>query len=389
MARVVDRWHNRDRSRTSRYGSGLRWWAVWDDLAGERKKSFPTKKAAEEHIVWVTHQKRTGAYISEDRGRVLVRELIDEWVSAQVQVKPSTAAAIQSDVRATIKPYWGSRVLADITREDVQAWVAGMDKAPRTVDTIFGRFNGFLIWCVDHRRIPVNPAKGVNLPKGRQREHQFLEVDQVKALVDAADPNYRDFLWLLVTTGLRMGEACELRWRDVDLGRRRLRIERAVVFIGGGGPVVGPPKSGKARTVPLTGKATGILAELAYGRSADDLVFTTARGQQIRANNFKRRYFDDAVSEVNKAATTGAPGGVRIPEGLWVHDLRHTAASWAVQSGASVKSVQRMLGHATAAMTLDVYAGLFDQDLDDVADRMDALIDSPRNAVPLQNRSAV
>lgn len=53
------------------------------------------------------------------------------------------------------------------------------------------------------------------------------------------------------------------------------------------------------------------------------------------------------------------------------HDLRHTAASLAIQSGASVKAVQRMLGHASAAMTLDVYADLFDSDLDDVAARMD------------------
>ena len=54
------------------------------------------------------------------------------------------------------------------------------------------------------------------------------------------------------------------------------------------------------------------------------------------------------------------------------HDLRHTAASLAVASGANVKSVQRMLGHASAAMTLDVYSGLFDDDLSALADRMDA-----------------
>ena len=55
------------------------------------------------------------------------------------------------------------------------------------------------------------------------------------------------------------------------------------------------------------------------------------------------------------------------------HDLRHTAASLAVSAGANVKAVQRMLGHASAAMTLDVYSGLFDDDLDGVADRMDSL----------------
>ncbi|BAL85561.1 hypothetical protein AMIS_3410 [Actinoplanes missouriensis 431] len=57
--------------------------------------------------------------------------------------------------------------------------------------------------------------------------------------------------------------------------------------------------------------------------------------------------------------------------GLTPHDLRHTAASLAVAAGANVKAVQRMLGHASAAMTLDVYADLFEDDLDQVADRLD------------------
>jgi len=59
-------------------------------------------------------------------------------------------------------------------------------------------------------------------------------------------------------------------------------------------------------------------------------------------------------------------------EGLTPHELRHTAASLSVSAGANVKAVQRMLGHASAAMTLDVYSGLFDDDLDGVADRLDA-----------------
>lgn len=369
MGRVVDRWHNRDRTRTDRYGRGARWMAVWGELGGERKKSFGTKAAADEHLVWVGHHQRSGTYVPADRGRVFIRDIIDEWVQAQVQLKASTAAAVRSDVRATILPYWGGKVLADIGRDDVQRWVAGMGKAPRTVDTIYGRFSSFLSWCVDHQWIASNPAKGVNLPRGRQREHQFLTVPQVRALAGAVDPLYEDLVWFLATVGARMGEACELRVKDVDVGRLRVRFDRSVVFVGGRA-VVDSTKSGKSRSAPLTGMMAGRLAERVAGLGGEDLVFTTARGSQVRANNFKRRQFDAAVVRANA-------GGVVLPAGLWVHDLRHTAASWAVRSGASVKSVQRMLGHATAAMTLDVYAGLFDQDLDDVGARMDALLLGP------------
>lgn len=364
-------WHTSARARTARYGKGQRWQAVWLEGGKERKKSFPNKDAAREHLVWVTHHQKTTGYVSADRGRVFVRDLLPDWLGTLVQVKASTMAAIRSDVKATIAPYWGDQVLADIRRADVQAWVSAMGKAPRTVDTICGRFTSFMGWCVDQRLITENPCKGVNLPRGRRREHSFLTVSQVAALADVMEPRYRDLVWLLASTGLRMGEACELRWKDVDLGRGRLRVERAVVFVSGGGAVVGTPKSGKARTVPLTGRAA---AALGTPGQPEDLVFTTSRGSQIRANNFKRRHFDPAVLAAG------------LPAGLWVHDLRHTAASWAVQSGASVKSVQRMLGHATAAMTLDVYAGLFDEDLDDVAARMDELMSRPAKLEPLQDR---
>ena len=121
-----------------------------------------------------------------------------------------------------------------------------------------------------------------------------------------------------------------------------------------------------------------ILREHVAGKFGEEFVFTSFRGYQIRPNNFKRRDYDTAVQVVNTLAAVskanGAKDPVTIPKGLWVHDLRHTAASWLVQSGASVKAVQRQLGHATASITLDVYAGLFDQDLDDLSVRMQSLL---------------
>ncbi|SFT96872.1 Phage integrase family protein [Geodermatophilus amargosae] len=75
--------------------------------------------------------------------------------------------------------------------------------------------------------------------------------------------------------------------------------------------------------------------------------------------NWRRRLFDPALRRAGLGDVTP-------------HELRHTAASLAVAAGANVKVVQRMLGHANATMTLDVYSGLFNGDLDAVADRLDA-----------------
>jgi integrase len=75
-------------------------------------------------------------------------------------------------------------------------------------------------------------------------------------------------------------------------------------------------------------------------------------------NNFRRRVFAPACERIGKSE-------------LVPHDLRDTAASLAISSGASIKAVQRMLGHASAKMTLDVYGSLFEEDLETLADRIE------------------
>ena len=104
------------------------------------------------------------------------------------------------------------------------------------------------------------------------------------------------------------------------------------------------------------------------GKGRDDLVFADSRGGVLRHSNYRNRTFASAVQKC-QADDDAFPS-------ITPHDLRHTAASLAISAGANVKAVQRMLGHAKASMTLDVYADLFDEDLDGVADRLDTAIRS-------------
>jgi integrase len=108
------------------------------------------------------------------------------------------------------------------------------------------------------------------------------------------------------------------------------------------------------------------LAALMTGKGRDDLVFTDLRGGVLRNSNWRARVFRPAVEKFQHTDDT-------FPT-ITPHDLRHTAASLAVSVRANVKAVQRMLGHAKASMTLDTYADLFDEDLDEVADRLNDAI---------------
>ena len=113
------------------------------------------------------------------------------------------------------------------------------------------------------------------------------------------------------------------------------------------------------REVPIPRFLFDELAKHVATMSPDDLVFPAIKGGALRAQGFQR------------AALTEAANALGVP-GLHPHELRHTAASLAIASGADVKVVQQMLGHKTATMTLDLYGHLYPDRLDDVAERLDA-----------------
>lgn len=126
------------------------------------------------------------------------------------------------------------------------------------------------------------------------------------------------------------------------------------------------PKTHERRSVPFPAVLADELAALMVGKDRNALVFTDMRGGVLRNSNWRARVFAPAVAACQKSDDS-------FPS-ITPHDLRHSAASLAISAGANVKAVQRMLGHAKASMTLDVYAYLFDTDLDAVAVELDAAI---------------
>ncbi|WP_207786247.1 tyrosine-type recombinase/integrase [Micromonospora globispora] len=231
--------------------------------------------------------------------------------------------------------------------------------APATVRYAHRVLSLALAHAVRDGRMSRNPAEGVRLPRVVREEPVFLDHDQVARLAEACG-RYGLLVRCLAYTGLRWGEASALRVSRLDLLRRRVTV--AVAFAEVGGELVeGTPKNHQRRSVPIPRFLVDELAAHVAGKRRDSLVFTAPNGGPLRNTNFRSRVFAPAAASVGLA-------------GLTPHDLRHTAASLAVAAGANVKAVQRMLGHASASMTLDVYAGLFGDDLDAVANRLDEAV---------------
>lgn len=242
----------------------------------------------------------------------------------------------------------------------MQAWVTeiGAERGPVIVHTAYSVLARILDDAVRDRLVVSNPARGVKLPRRARRQNVYLTPVQLHALADESG-RYRSLL--LGVGGLRWGEAAALRVSDIDFLRRRIELHRNAVTVGRQ-TFVGTLKSGKNRTVVLPAFVVDALAQTATGKDRDELLWPSQSGGYLAPPAARESWLSGAVSRCQKADKS-------FPR-VTAHALRHTAASLAISAGANPKVVQRMLGHASAAMTLDVYADLFDSDLESVADRL-------------------
>lgn len=322
-------------------------------------RTFVRKRDAQEWERKQVETLKTGAWADPRAGERPVWEWCEIWMSAQPPRQPATERKIHGVIAKQIIGTFGRRPLVAVRPSEVQAWVADISRrqSPATARYTLGVLRRIFDYAVRDGAIHRNPAAGIRLQKVHGNEPRPLTHDELWRLVDHLEDS-RDRLLVLVAgyCGLRWGELAALRWADVDLGKKTLRVARAYSEEAPRG-VLSPVKDHQARTVPIPAIVSDELARFRADQNGDDLVFPSANRTPLRNRNFRRDVFDDAVDALNLDITP--------------HNLRDTAASLAIQAGASVVAVARLLGHESAATTLNHYAGLFPSDLDDVAERLD------------------
>lgn len=354
-AGVEDLWKKKDGSPSARAGRGLRWRARFvDDDGQERTRAFKTKPPATRWLEEQTSALVTGTY-ADPNIRTVFSVVADGFLASQGHLKERTLYEYKSLTKAMLLPQWGERRVNEIRRSEIEAWLAGLigdGKSGSRVRQAGRLMHQILEYARSDRLIAINPCDGVKLPRERkERPDHYLSADQVWALSRATGERWEVLVRTLAFTGLRWGEISALTVADVDLERRRLTISKAYSDIGGR-LVLGPTKNHETRWVPIPPGLVEELQPILEGRAAGDLVFHRD-GDPITSSYFLRSVIRPAAE-----ATDG------IPDAFVTHDARHTAASLAIRGGVHVKTLQRMLGHKTATLTLDRYGHLFPDDLD-------------------------
>ena len=197
---------------------------------------------------------------------------------------------------------------------------------------------------------------------------RFLQVHEVERLAQEVGPTYSALVLVAAYCGLRIGELLALRWVNVDLIARTIRVVEQIDADAGHGAVKPPKTAAGRRSVAMPTFVADALGE--HDQHASDgsgRVFTSPTGAPLHLTNFRRRVWGPAIIRAEVAP-------------LRIHDLRHTCASLAIQAGADVKVLQRMLGHASAAVTLDRYGHLLPGQAEAVADLIASETDNARLA---------
>ena len=345
------------------------------DGRSRTKQGFRTKTEAQ---AWAdknaTHIHERD-WIDPNAGKMAIGELGERWLATQTHLKPSTKELYTQLWKSLIKPRWEHVRIDQITHSQIQEWVATTGKSSSWTRDANNVLSQILSTAVKDGAIRKNPAIGVKLPRREKPRKVYLTMEQLELFAEECGDR-QDLILLLGTSGLRWGEAIALRPCDLDPLRNRIQITRSASKAGND-IILGTPKTHEHRSVAVATHVMAMLVERSETLPSDGLLWTGVRGGWLRPPGHKT-WFDGALKRAQKVDPS-------IPR-FTPHGLRHVAAGLLIQAGANPKIVQRQLGHASAAMTLDQYADLFDDGLDEIVSALSPRQNDSACRVPVVER---
>lgn len=340
---------------------------------GERKYIRKTlkgvkKKEADAELTKMLHELNTGTFIEPTK--MTYGEYLDTWLPIHGKnIAISSLDRYKREIDNRIKPVIGHIPLEKITPLTIQNFLDEIERKgclkgnkPLSVEVLkinLRVIKKSLKQANHWEMLPRNPAANVSMPKTTvTKEMRILTEEQIKDVLATlrADKKYQRYalILLLVSTGLRLGEALALTWEDLDLTEGIVHVNKTIQYVDGR-VIIGPPKTVSSnRKVPIDAEVVAVLKrchtkqkenKLALGDKwrGTGTVFTGPTGITTLAVTVRYWW--------GRTCLHHGLGGVRI------HDIRHTHATHLLASGKlDIKTIASRLGHKNAAMTLNTYS---------------------------------
>ena len=300
------------------------------------------------------------ANLSEDCNMTL-GEWLDRWLYEYVAItiRPSTLSGYEIMVKNQIKPYLGNRPLSALTTNEIQKFYVTIKKQGRVhTDRTHGKeladsmvrkihliLHESLDMAVQQRLIVSNPTNGTTIPKNNYKEKQILNDEQLNKFMEVIklDEKWYDFFYTEITTGLRKGEICGLKWEDFDENNGRIKIKRSVGRLKNGVLPVGDTKTETGTREIILPPSTIELLKTRKENAVGDWIFPNFHKPEEPINP------QSAYTHLKVLLKKAELPLIRF------HDLRHTFATHAIAGGVDAKTLSGILGHTNTSYTLDTY----------------------------------
>lgn len=349
-------------------------YTYYDEYGAPQRGSVYAKTKTE------CRKKLTSAIAEVDKGGNLEREshiTYGEWVSQWIDNyginwKPNTAVHYRQKADKYIVPRIGSLPLSEITPIVCQRLINSLSKEmkAKSVKNIHSILHSSLKRAVMARLIKSNPASGLELPRVEKPDIHPLMDDDIKSFLAAAKGS--EYYHLFVTaifTGMRISELVGLTWDDINFEERYISVNHQLQRSDKTGEYITvSTKNRTSRLIPISESMISLLREIKSKQAQRQLI----AGEEwvgegyVFTNDVGMHYAQPTIQHHMKKIARSAGF-----ENLRFHDLRHTCAILAIQTGADIKSISDMLGHFSTAFTMDVYADVSNTMRDQTRQRME------------------